>query len=131
MNRTRTLASGIVMAFALMAMAGAQQAPNGAVDHPQGPPTVESHLKVLAEKLDLTADQQAKAKPILEEMHASWQKLDQDQSLSQEDRASRRRAMFEKADKQLRVNLTDEQKKKLDQIEQEQHAHSPAHGNAN
>ena len=32
-------------------------------------PTVETQLKVLTEKLDLTSDQQTRIKPILQELH--------------------------------------------------------------
>ncbi|MGH9493601.1 MAG: hypothetical protein ACRD3B_01285 [Candidatus Sulfotelmatobacter sp.] len=56
-------------------------------------------------------------------------KLAQDERLSSEERATQHRTIFEKADKKIREILTDDQKKKLDQIEQEQH--HPTHGNAN
>jgi hypothetical protein len=127
MNRIRLLAFGATLMFALTA--AAQQPSTAGVQSTHSVPTVEAHLKVLAEKLDLTTDQQAKAKPILQAMHDSWQKVEQDESLSHEDRMNRKRPAFEKADKQLREILNDDQRKKLDQIEQEQHGQS--HGSAN
>jgi Spy/CpxP family protein refolding chaperone len=92
-----------------------------------GVPTVEKHLKVLAEKLDLTVDQQAKIKPILRELHDATQKLMRDESISREERMGNVRVCREKADKKIREILNDDQKKKLDQLEQE--PHPELHGN--
>ena len=97
--------------------------------HGGGVPTVEKHLKVLSEKLDLTGDQQAKIKPILRELHGARQKLVQDESMSREQRLGNVRACREKADKKIREILNDDQKKKLDQLEQE--PHPELHGNLN
>jgi Spy/CpxP family protein refolding chaperone len=92
-----------------------------------GVPTVEGHLKVLTEKLALTGDQQAKTKPILQELHDATQKVVQDESMSREERMGQVRTSREKADKKIREILNDEQKKKLDQLEQE--PHPELHGN--
>jgi Spy/CpxP family protein refolding chaperone len=92
-------------------------------------PTVEKHLKVLTEKLDLTGDQQAKIKPILQKLHDATQKLMQDESMSREERLGHVRPWREKADKKIREILNDEQKKRLDQLEHE--PHSELHGNQN
>jgi Spy/CpxP family protein refolding chaperone len=127
MNRTRVLALGAMLIFALTAAAqqpssGAQQPSSaGAVHDPHAMPTAESHLKDLAEKLDLTTDQQMKARPIVQELHDASLKIAQNDSLSHEERTNRFRPIYEKADKQLREILNDEQKKKLDQLEQERH----------
>jgi Spy/CpxP family protein refolding chaperone len=86
--------------------------------HP-GMPPVEQHLKLLAEKLDLTSDQQAKTRPILKEMNDATRKIAQDENMSRAERMDKVRASRMKADKQLREFLTDDQKKKLDQLEQE------------
>ena len=120
MNRTRLLAFGATLLFALTA--AAQQSPSaGSMPDTHGMPTAESHLKVLAEKLDLTSEQQTKARPIVQEMHDATLKIAQDESLSQEERTNRFRPIYEKADHQLREFLSVEQKKKLDQFEQERH----------
>lgn len=63
MNRP-LLAVGTTVMFALTVVA--QQTTAKPDD---GVPAVETHLKVLAEKLDLTIGQQAKIKPILGELH--------------------------------------------------------------
>jgi hypothetical protein len=106
------------IASALMVALGtvAQQQPE-----PAGP-TVEVHLKMLTEKLGLTRAQQAKAKPILQEMSDAQQKIRQDDSLSHQERQDRIRPVFEKADKKLRKVLNDAQKIKLDQLEHKAHA---------
>jgi hypothetical protein len=85
-------------------------------------PKVEAHLKMLAEKLDLTSDQQDKVKPILQDMHDAAQKAMQDESMSPDQRLDHTRAALDRADKQIRPLLNDDQKKKLDQFEQEHHA---------
>jgi Spy/CpxP family protein refolding chaperone len=87
-----------------------------------GVPTVDQHLKLLSEKLDLTADQQTKALPILQEMQDSTQKFMQDENMSLDERRDNAKTARYKADRKLRVILTDEQKKKLDQLEEEWHS---------
>src|SRR6202041_271938 len=91
---------------------------------------VEQHLKMLSEKLGLTADQQDKARPILQEMHDGSQKLEDDQSLTPDQRHEGMVPVFMKADKALREFLTDDQKKKLDDLEAQMHGgqHDNPHG---
>jgi Spy/CpxP family protein refolding chaperone len=141
MNRIRLLAMGMMVMFALTVVAqqAATQADrpvDGAAknEHSQdvensGVPTVEGHLKMLTEKLDLTGDQQAKVGPILQEMHDGMQKLMQNKNMSGEERPRKLRACHLKADKKMREILSDDQKKKLDQLEQD--AHMDLHGNVN
>lgn len=119
MNRICSLALGAVLLFAL-SMA-AQQATTSPDAHVAGIPSVEGHLKALSEKLDLTADQQAKARPIMQEMHDSMQKLADDTSLTDEERMAGQKPIRAKADKKIRVFLTDDQKKKLDDLEAQSH----------
>jgi Spy/CpxP family protein refolding chaperone len=82
---------------------------------------------VLTGKLDLTGDQQARIKPILQELHDGTLKLVQDKSLSREERLARVKPQRYKADKQMREILSDDQKKKLDKYEQG--PHPEMHGN--
>ena len=139
MNRIRLLAIGtmLMLALTVVAQQAAKQSDRPAPDRPapdlpakgehghgvrDGVPTLEGHLKVLSEKLDLTSDQQAKIKPILQELHDATQKLTQDESMSREERLDKVKASREKADKKIREILNDDQKKKLDQLEQEPHS---------
>ena len=119
MNRIRLLAIGTVLVFALGT--AAQQTTTSPDTHVAVIPSVEGHLKALSEKLDLTADQQAKARPILQEMHDGMQKLADNTSLTDEERMAGQKPIRAKADKAMRVFLTEEQKKKLDELEAEPH----------
>src|SRR5581483_2409884 len=87
------LAAALSLAIPLLAR---QAATNAAVA------PVDQHLKLLAEKLDLTASQQEKARPILQQMHDDSQKVMDDKSLSHEEAMSRMHPVFMKADKSLR-----------------------------
>src|SRR5260370_18531329 len=135
MNRIRLLAIGTMLIVALTAP-GQQAAngPGGADNKERGQrgaqddvPTVETQLKVLTEKLDLTGDQQVKIKPILAELHDVTQKLVQDENMSREERLSKVRPQRHKADKKIREILTDDQKKKL--VQYLHGPHGEMHGN--
>ena len=126
MNRIRSLAVATILMFALTTVA--QPTTNQDQQSPQaGAAAVDQHLKMLTEKLDLTNDQQAKAKPMIQEMLDTRQKIMQDESMSRQERHDQLKALHEKADKDLREMLNDDQKKKLDQLEQDSHA--GMHGN--
>jgi Spy/CpxP family protein refolding chaperone len=78
-------------------------------------------LKVLTEKLDLTAEQQARITPILQRLREIQQALVEDKSLSREERLARMRPHRYKANEDIREILTDPQKAKLDQYLQGSH----------
>jgi len=90
-------------------------------------PAVDPQLKFLAATLDLTDEQQATIKPILQGVYDATVKISQDQSLSREERLARVRPFRLKAHDQIREILNDEQKKKLEQYMQG--PHSEMHGN--
>jgi Spy/CpxP family protein refolding chaperone len=121
MKRIRLLAiaSTLVVAFTTLA-----QQPSGSAG-----PTVQAHLKMLAEKLGLTDTQQVKAKPILEQMNDAMQKIMQDGTLSLKEQSDKIRPIREKADKKLRKILNEDQKAKLDQLEHQ--PHPKLHGELN
>ena len=121
MNRIRLLVVATVLGFALPAIAQ-QSAPAP----PHHLPTVDEHLKALSEKLNLTADQQEKARPILKEMQESMQKIMDDTSLTPEQKHEQMRPIHQNADKKVREFLTDDQKKTLDELES--HSHPDMHG---
>jgi hypothetical protein len=135
MNRFRLLAFGAMLIAAWTAPA--QQAPtapvgvdkgnNGQPSAEDGAPTVEQQLNVLAEKLDLTADQQARITPILRDLHDATLKLMQDTTLSREERLALVRPQRYKANEQIHEILSEDQKKKLDQYLGG--PHSEMHGN--
>lgn len=127
MNHFREFAAGIILTFALTAFAQqATTSPHGPTkgasggEH-AGVPNPEVQLKFLAARLDLTADQQEKIKPILQELHDASAKVIQDENMSREQRLSKVRDSHYAADKRVRLILSDDQKKKLDQLESEPH----------
>jgi len=85
-------------------------------------PPVEQQLKVLNEKLGLTAKQQATVKPILQHLHDVTEKIMQDQALSREQRLAKVRPQRQMADAKMRAILSAQQRKQLDQYEQGPHA---------
>lgn len=130
MNRIRlvVIATMLILALTTVAQQTAQPAMTNDA-HGQsndGVPPVEKHLQVLTEKLDLTTDQQAKVKPILQQMQDSTQKFMQDESMSRAERMDNVKLCRYKADKEIRKVLSDDQKKELDQLEQD---HPDLHGN--
>jgi hypothetical protein len=104
---------------------GAGQSQGRGAEH--GLPTVDEQVKVLTGKLDLTADQQAKVKPIMQELHDATVKLMQDEKLSVKERLDKVRPLRYNAGQKLREILNDDQKKKLDQYLQG--PHHEMHGN--
>lgn len=125
MNFSGSLTMGTVLALGLMA-ASAQQAAKSK-DNPAGLPTVDDQVKVLTSKLDLTTEQKARVKPIMQELHDATERIAQDQTLSPEERLVKVRPLRMKAGKKLRQVLSDDQQKKLDVYLQGPHAEM--HGN--
>lgn len=118
MSRIRLVAIGAVLLFALTANAQHGYHRSGAQN---GVPTAEEQLKLFTATLNLSRDQQAKIKPILNDLHNATEKLVRDQGLSHEQRMSQVRAWRLKTDRRIREVLNDQQKKELDQVEHEPH----------
>jgi Spy/CpxP family protein refolding chaperone len=117
MNRSCRWMMGVLTLFALAAL-GQQPGDVQAMHHM---PSVEDHVKLLSEKLNLTADQQTKVTPVIREMQETVEKTNQNTSLSQEQRQEKMRSAHVKADKDMRAVLTEAQKTKLTEMEQEAH----------
>ena len=138
MNRNRFLAIAAICTLWILAFTAAMQpatAQSGAAEantsaaptDANGVPTVEAQMKLFTDRLDLTADQQAQIKPILQDLRDTTLNAVTDSSLSHEDRMATLHSARLKADKQIREHLTEDQKQKLDQIEHE--PHPELHGN--
>jgi hypothetical protein len=82
-------------------------------------PSVDDHLKVLSERLNLSQDQQARIKIILEGQLAQMYAIRKNEFLSQDDRMSKLRSLREASAAKVRVQLDDEQKKKFDDMRQD------------
>ena len=127
MNRIRLLVIGAALMLAVTAVGQQTTAGSDSQNGGGGAPSVEKHAMLLGEKLGLNSDQQAKLKPILQQMQDATEKFLGDESMSREERMDNVKAVRYKADRQLRKILNDEQRKKLDQLEEEMN--SEPHGN--
>jgi hypothetical protein len=135
MSRFHSLKFGAILIFALNVPAHPIPITPGSPDKSEqdqhraqdDAPTADEQLKGLTIKLDLTADQQARIKPILQGLHDATLKVEQDQSLSREERLAKVRPDRYKARDQIREVLNDDQKKKFEQYMQG--PHSEMHGN--
>ena len=124
MNRFRLLAVATVLMVAMAAFAQ-QPATSAQQQTATAASPVDRHMQMLSERLSLTTEQQDRIRPILQRMFDGRQKLMADTSLSDEQRHEQMKALHDKADKQARQYLNDDQKKKLDELEAE---HQQKHG---
>jgi len=117
MNRVRSLvvASLFLITFAAYAAAGTTAKP----EQQNAASAVDQHMQMLTARLDLTDDQQSKIKPVVQQMLESRQKLLDDKSLTDEQRHQKMHALHDEAISQVREYLTDEQNKKLDELNAE------------
>jgi Spy/CpxP family protein refolding chaperone len=74
-------------------------------------PTAEQRLQRMTQALNLTEDQQAKIKPILENESTQMQGLRSDSSLSQDDRMAKMKQIRENTTSQINPILTPDQQK--------------------
>ena len=83
-------------------------------------PTVDDQLKHLTKKLNLSDDQQAKLKPILEDQRKQMDAIRNDSSLSREDRFSKMQEVRQGSDTQIKSVLNDDQQKNFDKMREDQ-----------
>lgn len=128
MNHFRSLAIGATLMVSLTLLTQQTVAQNHGGEQgqsqsgaPSAMPTVDQHLKVLSEKLELTPEQQVKFRPILQRMQDESQNVMRDTTLSDQARHDKLKSIHDKAEKQARPMLTKEQNKKLDELEQQPH----------
>ncbi|HWF18544.1 MAG TPA: hypothetical protein VG754_04725 [Verrucomicrobiae bacterium] len=76
---------------------------------PRGPRGRGNPMQGILNKLDLTADQKEKVKPIVEDQGKQMRALFQDNSLSQEDRQAKRKSIMDATDAKLKDILTPDQ----------------------
>lgn len=122
----KTIKKFLLLAVCLLAVGAlAQQNPpaqGGGDDQGRprrGMPSVDDQVKTLTEKLSLTDDQQGKVKTILEDTRSQMMKVMQDDSMSREDKMAKGRSLREAANGKIRDLLTDDQKKKFDDMQKE------------
>jgi Spy/CpxP family protein refolding chaperone len=103
-----------------------EHAGHGKMGHDHGPMSADEHLQMLSEKLNLTDDQKAKIKPIIEEHLQERQAIMKDQSLSPEQRHSKMQASMDSAHSKIEALLNDDQKKQFAQMMEEMHGQGKA-----
>jgi Spy/CpxP family protein refolding chaperone len=121
----------LLISLCLMAVASAHQQPaspsQGQPSQPSSSLTsMDQYLKVLSEKLGLTADQIAKIKPILQDQLTQMQTVRKDSSLTAGQKLDRIHSLYNETQTKIRGVLTDDQKKKFDAMPPDQH--SPSEG---
>jgi periplasmic protein CpxP/Spy len=82
--------------------------------------SVDDQIKHLSKKLNLSADQQGKLKPILEDQRKQMEAIHSDSSLSREDRFSKMQTLRQSSDAQIKSVLTDDQQKSFDKMRADQ-----------
>jgi hypothetical protein len=92
-----------------------EQPPQGTTRTMQ-PPTIDDQVKALGVELNLTPDQQAKTKTILEDQRTQAMTIVNDSSMQREDKIQKLRTLREGTISKVRALLSDDQKKKLDQM---------------
>ena len=80
---------------------------------------VDQHLQMLSEKLNLTDDQKAKLKPILQDQMQQMKAVHEDSSLSPEQKRSKAKSIHESFHDQINAVLTPEQQTKFKEMQQE------------
>jgi len=113
LSATLALSLAGVTASAPMGPTGGGQG-GGQMGH--GPMSPDQRLQMMTRQLNLTADQQAKIKPILENESQQMQTLRQDSSLSREDRMSKMQQMRQSSNDQIKPILTNDQQQKFQEI---------------
>jgi hypothetical protein len=76
----------------------------------------DRQLAHLSKTLDLTSDQQAQIKPILQDRQQKMQALWQDQSLSRQDKRAKAQAIQQDSQTKLEAALNDQQKQKFEEM---------------
>jgi len=83
------------------------------------PASPEAHLQMLSEKLNLTEDQKTKLKPILQDQAQQLKALNDDSSLTAEQKTAKKKAIHETTHDQINAVLTPEQQEKFKQMKRE------------
>lgn len=82
--------------------------------------SAEQHLQMLSEKLNLTDDQKAKLKPILQDQMQQMKTVREDSSLSEDQRRTKMKSIHESLHDQINAVLTPEQQAKFKQMQHDQ-----------
>ena len=81
-----------------------------------GPPSADQELAHMTKTLNLTSDQQAKIKPMLDDSFKQMQSVHSDTSLSEQDRSSKMQEIHKSLSSEVREVLTPDQQTKFDSM---------------
>ena len=112
------------LTFAQASQESQAPAPNKHAGMHHNGESVDQHLQMLSEKLNLTDDQKAKLKPILQDQMQQMKAVHTDSSLSPEQKESKMKSIHESIHDQINAVLTPEQQAKFKEM---QHEHMGKH----
>lgn len=126
----------VTFAFAALSLPALAQAGPGATGAPgemggqghHGMPSVEQRVQHLTKMLNLSDDQQAKVKSILQDQQSQATALRQDTSTPQQDRRAKFMQIHQDTQQKIRELLNDDQKAKFDQMQARRKEHMSMHG---
>lgn len=121
-QKTKTfllVAGAIIMILLGIRMMAGAPLPQYGGQRMRGPMTPEDQLARMTKQLQLTDEQQAKIKPILEEQHKQMMGLRKDTSMSREDRFAKFRDIRQKSIDKIKPILSAEQQQKWQKIQEE------------
>jgi Spy/CpxP family protein refolding chaperone len=93
--------------------------------------SVDDQVKHMTRKLNLSDDQQAKLKPILEDQRTQMEQIRSDSSLSRDDRFSKMKSVHENSMGQIKSILNEDQQKKFEQMQEKRREHMGHRGPGN
>ncbi len=128
----KTLLLTLFMALATVVFVQAQQGPpdgeGGGGGQRGKAPSVEDRLERMQKDLDLTDDQVAKIKPILEDMQKQMEALRESSSGDREKSMEAMKKLMDSEEEKISALLTDEQKTKLAEMKKEREKNRPGPG---
>jgi periplasmic protein CpxP/Spy len=114
----RLVLSGMLATgLALCSAAAFAQAPGGGMGR-RGPMTPDEQLAQMTKRYNLSTDQQAKIKPLLESQQQQAESMRQDTSLSRDDRMAKMQSLRSDTETKVEAVLNDQQKQQYEQDRQ-------------
>ncbi|HEY3628315.1 MAG TPA: hypothetical protein VGL00_18645 [Terracidiphilus sp.] len=136
-TRTISMLLGAVLASGVaLAQAPDQNQPSSAAQatqtraHEHKAPSPDHMAKHLAKKLNLSSDQVAQLKPVLQDRVQQMQALRSDTSLAQQDRRTRARQIMQDSNSKIEAMLNDTQKQQFEQMLQQRREHHKSQSKA-
>ncbi|MGI8961459.1 MAG: hypothetical protein ACR2IV_17200 [Bryobacteraceae bacterium] len=87
----------------------------------------QQQVNRLGKRLNLTDDQKSQLLPILTDRQQQMKSMHEDSSLSQQDRRTKMRSLWEGSDAKIKAVLNDDQKQKYDQMQQQRRERMQQH----